>query len=366
MFIGKTFQKSQIAGPDGKLNKTCYRTQTAEDIERDCSKSEPCLVWYAWFLRGKDLVLLEQEEPILNTSMIVPNFSVVYACPEEAKKASEYLSDVAWVQAFKGTVKGVSTVSINDDLKATADSLAACMLTRLTLHVADRVDASQREHFTIGFTRDNIASVAAGMCLSGHIVSDIDSYRIDERLLVLPVLGNTFKLVKGRLAQLEGCYLYFDQQKTKWIRSGKTSGNGKDACFAGRGKKHKSNARSKDQMRMHRLYREYPARGFNSIGAAEGTFDNLAMYCGMAYDKGGNTGPLTSVGAANSLYVWSKDATNELNKKGDLSKLQDAVAYLWELCYDLLLGKSDNVSTSPGFEALGLRVNSERKRKRDE
>ena len=61
-----------------QLNTTCYRTQTEEDIERDCSKSEPCLVWYAWFLRGKDLVLLEQEEPILNTSMIVPNFSVVY------------------------------------------------------------------------------------------------------------------------------------------------------------------------------------------------------------------------------------------------------------------------------------------------
>ena len=67
------------------------------------------------------------------------------------------------------------------------------------------------------------------------------------------------------------------------------------------------------------------------------------------------------------IFFHSKDATNELNKKGDLSKLQlDAVAYLWELCYDLLLGKSDNVSTSPGFEALGLRVNSERKRKRDE
>ena len=66
---------------------------------------------------------------------------------------------------------------------------------------------------------------------------------------------------------------------------------------------------------MHRLYREYPARGFNSIGAAEGTFDNLAMYCGMAYDKGGNTGPLTSAGAANSLYVWIKEVTDELNKK---------------------------------------------------
>jgi len=59
--------------------------------------------------------------------------------------------------------------------------------------------------------------------------------------------------------------------------------------------------------------------------------------------------------------------TDELNKRGDLRKLQlDAVAYLWELVYDLLLAKSENMSTSPGFESLGLRVNNERKRKRDE
>ena len=44
----------------------------------------------------------------------------------------------------------------------------------------------------------------------------------------------------------------------------------------------------------------------------------------------------------------------------------DDVSYLWELGYDLILTKSDNVSTSPGFEAPGLRVNNERKRKSDE
>merc|ERR1712194_474902 len=88
------------------------------------------------------------------------------------------------------------------------------------------------------------------------------------------------------LAKLEGCYLYFDKEEYKWIRSVKTSGDGNDACFEGRGKKHKSNSRSKDQMRMHRLYRAYPAKGFNNRGAAEGTlFNNLVMYCGMAYDK---------------------------------------------------------------------------------
>ena len=60
----------------------------------------------------------------------------------------------------------------------------------------------------------------------------------------------------------------------------------------------------------------YPARGFNSVGKQEGYFDNLVMYCGMAYGKGGNAETLRSVGAANS----------------------------------------------PGFEALGLRANKKKER----
>ena len=38
MFTGKTFQKAEITGPDGKLNKTSYQNQTAKDIERNDSK----------------------------------------------------------------------------------------------------------------------------------------------------------------------------------------------------------------------------------------------------------------------------------------------------------------------------------------
>ena len=175
---------------------------------------------------------------MLDTRMIDPKFSVTYACPDEAKTASDYLRDRAWVRVFKGTVKGVSTAPINDDLMGTANRLAACIHSQLALHVVERVAESRRDHFTIGFARDNIPSLAAGMCLSGHIVKDIDNLRIDERLLDFPNVesGNRFKVVKGNLAQLEGCYLYFDELKFKWIRSGKTSGNGKDACFEGRGK----------------------------------------------------------------------------------------------------------------------------------
>ena len=147
--------------------------------------------------------------------------------------------------------------------------------------------------------------------------------------------------------------------KRKWIRTGKVSGVGEDACFQGRENTHAKNARQINQMREHRFYREYPAKGVANIGGEEGCFENLEVYCGMAYDKKESVASLCSDGADESLLVWNKETVAILKeRKGDLKENQLlAVSYLWELCYDLLLAKDDNVSTSPGFEALGLRPN---------
>ena len=47
---------------------------------------------------------------------------------------------------------------------------------------------------------------------------------------------------------------------------------------------------------------------------------------------------------------------------GKMQTLQlDAISYLSELCYDLLLANGDNVSASPRFESLGLRENHKRR-----
>ena len=82
-------------------------------------------------------------------------------------------------------------------------------------------------------------------------------------------------------------------------------------------------------------------------------WDDLIVFCGMAFDQHGDNGPLF-----NSLHEWSKQTTDNLKRlDGSLenNKLR-AVAYLWELFDDLLLAKADNVSRSPGFEGLGLSI----------
>ena len=134
---------------------------------------------------------------------------------------------------------------------------------------------------------------------------------------------------------------------------------GKDACFDGRLDKHTKNARLVEQMRKHRFYQEYPAKGVKNIGGIGGYFDDLVVYCGMAFDRAGDVLSLCSEGAENSLFVWHKHNTDILEQRdGSLQENQLlAISYLWEICGDILLAKHANVSTSPGFEALGLRMN---------
>ena len=153
--------------------------------------------------------------------------------------------------------------------------------------------------------------------------------------------------------------MHYDILKKKWIRSGKASGAGKDACFDGRGNQHTKNAQLVDQMRKHIFYQEYTAKGVKHIGEIEEYFDDLEVYCGMVFDRTKDVEPLYLEGAENSLSVWSKHIT-EILKQSDVSLQESqllAISYLWEICDDLLLAKHDNVSARPTFELLGLRIN---------
>ena len=63
------------------------------------------------------------------------------------------------------------------------------------------------------------------MCLIGHIVEHIQSYRVDECLLVLPkenAADDVFQSISKRpvnskLGSLEGSYMHYDPLKRKWI-----------------------------------------------------------------------------------------------------------------------------------------------------
>ena len=95
------------------------------------------------------------------------------------------------------------------------------------------------------------------------------------------------------MCNFEGCYLYYDTEKEKFIRIGFASGDGCKSYFEGRGKRHLNNATKMEQMRHLRFYRQYPLQeAKDNYGAPSGYFENLVMYCGMAFDKKQVTRPL--------------------------------------------------------------------------
>ena len=205
--------------------------------------------------------------------------------------------------------------------------------------------------------------------MTSCVHDDITTYGMEECLLCSPIFDDdAFCDIDDDedLAALQGCYLYYNIKRMQWIRSGKTSGDVVKASFRGRGDTHKKNSESVDEMKEHQFYALYPSkRAAKTIGRRKGYFDDLLMYCGMAFDPTDDVTALCSNGESGSLFVWNGEVTKELMAKGgEMQKLQlDAVAYLWEMCYDLLLDKSHNVSVSPGYESLGLRVNRANKRK---
>lgn len=78
-----------------------------------------------------------------------------------------------------------------------------------------------------------------------------------------------------------------------------------------------------DEMQTHPLYAKYPAQGVENLGAMEGYFDNLDMFCACAYDRKAGTPALSTDESDNGLFIWSKVSMEGTRKKGgDLELVQ--------------------------------------------
>ena len=87
-----------------------------------------------------------------------------------------------------------------------------------------------------------------------------------------------------------------------------------------------------------------------------GVFESLEMYCGLEIDVNNST-VIDLICKEDGGYLhWSKEIVRFLSKGGRLrgyrlkSEKVEMLSYLFELGYDLCLGKHDNVSSSPGFD----------------
>ena len=160
-------------------------------------------------------------------------------------------------------------------------------------------------------------------------------------------------LVGAGLKTKVGCYLYWDKERKVFIRSGKATRD-----FEHRHKEHKAGSLLKNSRDLQsKFYASYPSAAvIDKVDEPLGVFESLTMYCGIGFEMG-NSNSTDKICQEKGGYLhWSKEILDYLSKKRSLNAAQlktvkvEMVSYLFELCYDLCLGKQDNISSSPGFE----------------
>ena len=113
------------------------------------------------------------------------------------------------------------------------------------------------------------------------------------------------------------------------------------------------------------FYTLYPSRSnSNQLPDQIGHFENLQQYCGFCFNRKSNVDGLVPTVEGEGMFDWSiyikyLESTNIRGAKTLIDKQLTVVGYYFELCYDLCLSPSHNVSNNSGFESiLGVFNNS--------
>ena len=205
-------------------------------------------------------------------------------------------------------------------------------------------------------------SFCSGGCLHGVVQSfqkDVSIHE-SESLLSYPN-SNKFLLCFNNEGNLQGCYLYHNSHGEKFIRSGKVTGNARN--FMTRHLEHKKGAGSKNASDST-FYDVYPTENSSRAVSArrEGYFEHLVQYVAAGFKPSDDTMAIFWKDYNDGGILFCTDEERALLEKANFKgrtnaeKYLDIVAYLFELGYDLVLSRTDNVSTSPGFEAFGVNI----------
>ncbi len=232
---------------------------------------------------------------------------------------------------------------------------------RLQNHIQTRIDPnkSKENHWVWRFVRPNLARIAAIMIQFGHIRNIIGTAKedADVPLLSNPQNGSFIPVDASGMENMEGSYLYYSNDDSVMIRSGKVVGVGRS--LSTRCKEHAANAMKQD---IHQLessfYYFYPSKDSN-IGDRTGMrseFEDLRAYSALSFDREKLEEAIYEHGKDTSLFQWGEEAMEKIKGvqfPGNLTlkeKQLHMVGYLCELCYDLCISQKANVSRKPGFE----------------
>ena len=89
----------------------------------------------------------------------------------------------------------------------------------------------------------------------------------------------------------------------------------------------------------------------NALGL-RGKYEWLDVYIGLGCYPSANDNHITAL--TSSFFDFTAASHTIQNSNDQMDTKYNCVAYLFELCYDLLLSAVSNVSVNPGFEKFTL------------
>lgn len=276
---------------------------------------------------------------------------------------STYLQSSQWIQAAcKGEFVGANfSREISVEMECNADALYSLVMSRLWQHKRSRLrDEKLYGHWAIQVFEENLPRLCALRVLGGSVKSDLKLSRHNACYLANCRKGN-FVVTAEANQDLFGSYLFWDEEDSIWIRSGKAYSEG-GRTIGVRNKEHVEGSKLRGpKTSTSQFYRCYPCQveAAESISDAEkrGYHQNLVNYIGLAFDPM-NSDTLTSNGDA-GLFIWSDVGCQKLRASSDkcntlVSSKLNMVSYMTEKLDDLMIPDDNNVSGSFGFETYGL------------
>ena len=279
------------------------------------------------------------------------------------KPPSFYLSNTIYqqmaIKCIRGTLR-METNVLEKEIAEHADEIGRMLRKRLGEHIRTKIaDSTKYNHSALLFVCANLNRFAALLCFFKQNRRCNRVLNTRSCLLEHPSRGG---FLPATDITLEGSYLHYSNEEMQWIRSGKAVGSDSSSPINGlvfrNEQGHMKKAKTSTLLDGECFYTLYPSRSnATQLPNKIGHFEDLTQYCGFSFHRAHDVEGLTSTDEGKSMFDWSVYINHlDRSKLGGLKTLREkqltVVGYFFELCYDLCLSPSQNVSNNPGFESI--------------
>ena len=285
---------------------------------------------------SRTLVVNTHQSQVLTSHPFIENASVV-------TKLKECLTECNILE------------SVSSSMLQQVDALVQKIPLRLQTLV-DSLPESSQHSWVFASMRDNIHSIAQILTLLGQVGRNVEGATINACLLRPPSTGYyTYPLTEdeSNSKQLQGVLLYYDSEAAKTRCSFVV--HGKDKTFE---KRYAEDLKkSKTLPPPSTFFEQYPFRKPTNAeqGGWTGTFNNLQMIQGIAFDPNGSNNDCLTSRDSDGVFVWSNRTMAKLEESNNVQgtikdKQLKLVCCMFELAYNLMMDPSDTIIEGAPFK----------------